>query len=195
MNMLWYQRYKKLYGEWYIVENAKNSERFFSYLFDHYYDILFFYFLKKWIDDSWAEDLVSLTFMSIAEKIIYVDAKKWWFIYRVLRIANNHYLNFIKTRKNHYNDVINVENIEDIIVDFKSLWPEEYANNTYILQYIVDSSDELSKREKMVFDMVYIDLLPISQIATLLWIEEVSVRSMISKMNKKLRLELQHLIM
>ncbi|MFV0395144.1 MAG: RNA polymerase sigma factor [Coprobacillaceae bacterium] len=172
-----------------IVESFKNGEEeAFNKIYKHYYKRLYFYALQYCQDTILIEDIVQNAFVSAyrsRKKLRSNAAFHTW----LFRIAHNEILSITKKEKLKNTNISSSMNVEDII-NKDEVQVDEKIRNDEVFKKVDNSIKSMKPRHKNVAVLHYYYEFSNEEIANILAIPEGTVKSRLSRINKKLQTSL-----
>jgi len=164
---------KDIRKEQILVENAKKDKEAFGELYDMYFSKIFSYISWRVSDKDDAEDLVSLVFNKVLNKL---DSFKWQkgatFSSWIFRIAYNTLTDYYRTnnKKN-----VNIEDLPDIESD--EILPNENLDRKLLFKKLQLIIKQLPEQQAEIITMRFFSEMKNKEIAKVLQIKEKSVSS------------------
>lgn len=174
-----------------LVEKAKTSQHDFARLYDKFADVVYRFVRWKVATDQDAEDIVSETFMAVAQKIKdYDTTREQKVTTRILAIAQYKFLDHMR--------VVYKERENTVPMDeyFDPGYEDDFATiltNKDIYENIIAVVKTLPERQSSVFFLRYIEWITNKEIAAICDIEEKTVSSTLSHAIKKIKHTLESL--
>lgn len=148
----------------FIDEAQEGSQKAFRFLFNHYWDTVYFYIYKKTSDEDEAEDITVKTFAKAFNKISTFNPnysfKSWLMV-----ISKNIYIDHL--RKNKKDTIsINKDNREAYFVVDETLSPEDKIIEEQNLKVLLSCIKELKPHYQEIINLRFFREMAYREIAT-----------------------------
>lgn len=168
-----------------VIKRAQaGDERAFSWIFNHYKDFvdnILYGYIRDWDE---ARDITNIVFLKVHDKLskftTYESFGGW------LRILTNHVaIDYLRIKGNHRNTLgdDDVKVTESETNDYS----EEGVVNHLLTERIFEVLDTYGPKVRTIFELFYIDNMPMETIATKLRLPLGTVKSILSRGRKKLQ--------
>lgn len=173
-----------------IEQTAKQiqngDEKAFKRFYDAYFERVFRYLMTILRNPQDAEDVTSTAFIYVWNnrgKLRKPDQLVSW----LYQIAKHRSFDFIRKKKN--NKTLSIEGFEEILPD-DNIEPEEKADKFFTKQFTKELLDSLSKVERSIVHLRFVEDLTYAEISERLDMTSVALRVRMHRIIKKLQKEL-----
>ena len=145
------------------LQNPDTCRKAFEKVIEHYSEPLYWHIRKMVVNHDDANDILQNTFLKAWNSIEYFrgDAKISTWLYK---IAINESLTFIEREKKRRN--ITVEDDDSFLLD--NLQADEYFDGNELQKDLQKAVNQLSEKQRLVFNMRYFDDMKYDQISDIL---------------------------
>lgn len=166
---------KPLYSEAKLVKRLQSSrkkDRAFSELLDLYQERIYWHIRKMVLTHENANDVLQNTFVRVYRNIEKFEGKSSLLTW-IFRIAYNESLRFLEKEKKR-----SFQSLEDVSTyQLEALQQSEYFDGDELHARLLKIIEELTEKQRRVFQMKYFDELSFRQISEILEVSENTLKS------------------